>query len=90
VHQLEEPAASCDTGKWNIVVAYESIGTAQPSQPSLKIVEITLRQSFIGDQCAEHPEDLGLRYALELGRLDDESPTDLTPFLVPFRSRVRG
>ncbi len=48
-----QPAQPCATsksrrrldtaGKWNIVVAYELIGTAQPLQPSLKIVEIAFR-----------------------------------------------
>jgi hypothetical protein len=56
-------------------VAYESIGTAPPSQSSLKIVEIVLRQALISDQCAEHPEDVGMRHAFGLGRLDHEPPT---------------
>src|SRR6202040_2456 len=62
-------------GKWNIVVAWGSIGTGEPSRSSLNILEIAPPQSHIGDQCAEYPEDLSLRYALGLGRLDDEPPT---------------
>ena len=51
-------------GKRNTVVTYRSIRATQPSQLSLKVVEIALRQALIGDQCAKHPEDLGLRHAL--------------------------
>jgi hypothetical protein len=40
-----------------------------------KVVEIALRQAFTSEQCAERPEGLGLRHALGLDRLDDESPT---------------